>query len=427
MLNNISPIDGRYRKKLEILSDYFSEFALIKKRLFVQLMYLKELGKGDFLDIHKKFDVEEGEKVKEIEDETNHDVKAVEYYLKEKLPKNVKEYVHYGLTSEDINNLAYNLLIKDFLQIYYKKIEDLLDKLHKLSQEYKERAMLGRTHGQPASPTTLGKEFFVFFTRLKAQLDKLKEIKLKGKLNGATGNYNALYFVEPERDWLSFSKKFIDTLGLEVNLITTQVEPKDTLVELFQNVKRINNIILDLDRDVWYYISIEYFKLKRVEKEVGSSTMPHKVNPIDFENSEGNLNIANSFFSAFENLQISRLQRDLSDSTMMRNIGVGFAHSMLAYDSTLRGLGKLEANEDIIEMDMEKHPEVLTEAVQTFLRREGKEGGYEILKDLSRGKTVDIEKLHEFIDSLNVDKETKKKLKGLKVEDYVGLAKDLVS
>ena len=390
-LKAISPIDGRYYDKLKELSDYFSEFALIKKRIFVELKYLKKLGKGDYLELHEKFDLKEAQEVKEIEKTCNHDVKAVEYYLKEKVPKDVKEYVHFGLTSEDINNIAYSLLIKEFLEnVYFKKISEILKKLEILATENKSVAMVARTHGQPASPTTLGKEFMVFYSRLKEQYTKLQNFRLKAKLNGATGNYNALHFADP-RDWINFSRDFISELELEPNLITTQIEPKDRLVELFQLIKRINNIILDMDRDMWFYIALEYFSLKKQEKEVGSSTMPHKINPIDFENSEGNIKVANSLFTDFEDLQVSRLQRDLSDSTVMRNIGVAFAHSTLAYDSSLSGLNKLVPNLEKINKDLDEHPEVLTEAIQTVLRKHGKDKAYEKLKEFSRGKKINID------------------------------------
>jgi adenylosuccinate lyase len=316
-------------------------------------------------------------------------------------------------------------MIKEFLEEYYHdKIKKILDKIQDLAIENKSTAMLAHTHGQPASPTTLGKEFLVFFSRLENQFNKLKKIKLKGKLNGATGNYNALAISQPSVNWIDFSKQFITKLGLEINLITTQVEPKDTWVELFQNIKRINNIILDLNRDVWMYIAFDYFKLKKKQGEVGSSTMPHKVNPIDFENSEGNINVANSLFTGFENLQLSRMQRDLSDSTVLRNIGVAFGHSVLAYNSTLRGLNKLMPNETVIEKDLKKHPEVLTEAVQTILRFKGKKGGYEVLKDLSRGKIITLGDIRDFIDTLDIDSGIKDKLKKLNPEDYVGLAEE---
>ncbi|MEK6917055.1 MAG: adenylosuccinate lyase [Nanoarchaeota archaeon] len=426
MLTAISPIDGRYSEKLRNLSDYFSEYALIKKRVYVEIKYLKELGKGDFLKIYDNFDIKEAKKVKKIEEKTNHDVKAVEYYIKEKVPENIREFVHYGLTSEDINNLAYGLLIKEFfVKEYANKIESILKKLKELSVENKSVAMLARTHGQPASPTTLGKEFFVFHERLRKQFEKIRDIKLTGKLNGATGNYNALAFSEPEKDWISFSKKFILDLGLEPNLITTQIESKDTLVELFQAVKRINNIILNLDRDMWLYISQDYFSLKKKDSEVGSSTMPHKINPIDFENSEGNIKLANSLFTGFEELQISRMQRDLSDSTIMRNIGVAFSHSMLGYDSALAGLHKVKPKKEIIDMDLKKHPEVLTEAIQIILRKHKIRDAYEKLKELSRGKNLSLDDLRNFIKKLDIDKKDKERLLNLYPNDYTCLADKL--
>ena len=422
----ISPIDGRYHKRLERLSAYFSEYALIKKRILVELLYLKALGKGDFTLIHENFDIKEAEIVKEIEKRTNHDIKAVEYYLREKVPDNVREFVHFGLTSEDINNLSYSLLIKNFLEdVFFDRMDDLLETLSDLSKKNKDLPMLAHTHGQPASPTTVGKEFYVFYSRLKKQLDILNKIKLTGKLNGATGNYNALHFVQPERDWIAFTKDFITSLGLEPNLITTQVESRDTLVELFQNIKRINNIILDLDRDLWLYISFDYFKVAKVKDEVGSSTMPHKINPIDFENSEGNIKIANALLTAFEDLQISRLQRDLSDSTMMRNIGVAFGHTMLAIDSAKKGLSKIEPNKAILEKDLDSHPEILAEAIQVFLKSRGIKEGYELLKDFSRGEKMTLMELHKFIDSLKISQNDKRLLKGLKPKNYIGPAADI--
>ncbi len=310
--------------------------------------------------------------------------------------------------------------------VYYKRISELLKRLEVLSHENRAVAMLARTHGQPASPTTLGKEFFVFYSRLKEQYRKLQQLKLKAKLNGATGNYNALAFAEPDKDCVSFSRELILKMGLEPNLITTQIEPHDTLVELFQIVKRINNIVLGMNRDMWLYICIDYFRLRAKEGEVGSSTMPHKVNPIDFENSEGNIRVANSLLTGFEELQISRLQRDLSDSTVMRNIGVAFAHSVLAYDSTIKGLEKIVPNTEKIENDLESHPEVLAEAIQTVLRKHGQESGYEKLKEMSRGKRITLENLHKFIDALKIDKREKDRLKKLKPKDYVGLAERMI-
>jgi adenylosuccinate lyase len=427
-LDAVSPIDGRYQNKTKELSKYFSENALMKKRLLVEILFLKAMGKGDFAKAHDGFDITEAEKVKGIETRTNHDLKAIEYYLRDLVPEEVKEHVHLGLTSEDINNISYSLLLKGFLdEIYYRKLQDMLDVLSDLSRLHKDVPMLARTHGQPASPTTVGKEFHVFYSRLNRQIAILKKIKLAGKLNGATGNYNALHLVFPEKDWVAFSKEFISGLGLEPNIITTQVEPKDTLVELFQCIKRIDNILLDLDRDMWMYISFGLFRLKRIDAEVGSSTMPHKINPIDFENSEGNIKIANALFTAFEDLQVSRMQRDLSDSTVMRNIGVACGHSLLAMSSTEKGLRKIEPDADALDKDLESHPEVLTEAIQVFLKSRGIKDGYELLKDFSRGETFTMDRLHKFIETLHLDEDDKKLLKDLKPRDYVGLSSDLVS
>jgi adenylosuccinate lyase len=422
-LTAISPIDGRYQKKVKELSVYFSEYALIKKRVYVELMFLLELDKGDFLKIHDEFDLDDAIAVKKFEKETNHDIKAVEYFIKEKVPNDVKEFVHFGLTSEDINNLAYNLLVKEFIsKLYIPKIQELIDLLLDRSQEWKSITVLARTHGQPASPTTLGKEYFIFMSRLNEQLQKIKQIKLKGKLNGATGNYNALVLAFPEKNWVDFSKNFVTKLGLDVNLITTQIEPKDTLVELFQCIKRINNIILDLNQDTWFYISLDYFSLLRKESEIGSSTMPHKVNPIDFENSEGNIKIANSLLTGFESLQVSRMQRDLSDSTMLRNIGVAFSHCMISCFSTLKGMNKLHANKKIISNDLQNHPEILTEGIQTVLRKSGKVNPYELLKELSRGKNITMDLIKDFIKNLDIDDDDKEKLLNLDPKNYIGLA-----
>lgn len=428
-LNSISPVDGRYRRRVKELSAYFSEYALIKKRIFVELKYLTALGKADnsIMKILENFSMEEAMKIKEIEKKLNHDVKAVEYYLREKLDGGVREFIHYGLTSDDINNISYSLMINDFLEnAMYGKLSDLLKALERLSIENKGLAMLARTHGQPASPTTLGKEFLVFYYRLKIQYTKLQGFSLAAKLNGATGNYNALAVSEPEKDWIGFSRDFISGLGLMPSLVTTQIEPKDTLVELFQLIKRINNIILDMDRDIWLYIMEEYLILRKEEEEIGSSTMPHKINPIDFENSEGNIKIANSLFTGFEDLQVSRLQRDLSDSTVMRNMGVAFSHSFLAYDSAIKGLGKISPNKEKIRSDLERHPEVISEAIQTVLRRKNISGAYEALKELSRGKSLSSKDLHKFIDSLDISAKEKDSLKKITPLNYTGLAEKII-
>jgi len=429
-LLSISPVDGRYKYKLQDLSDYFSEFALIKKRLYVEILYLIELKKADkkLLEIHHRFDVKEARVVKRIEKTTNHDVKAIEYYLRKKTDNKIWPHIHYGLTSEDINNLSYNLLIQEYLNnSLFTQIDNLLELLHKLSLRHKSLPILARTHGQPASPTTFGKECYVFFSRLKTQFNSLKSIKLRGKLNGATGNYNALYFADPTVVWPNFSIRFIKKLGLVPNLITTQIEPRDTLVEVFQVIKRMNNIVQGLNNDMWLYIMLDYLKIKRKGGEVGSSTMPHKINPIDFENSEGNIKIANSLLTSLESLQISRFQRDLSDSTVMRNIGVAFAHCNLAYNSTLRGLTKIKPNRKVIKEDLDKHLEVLTEAIQTVLRKNGHSNAYEITKEFFQGKKVAKESYEQFISELDVKESIKKRLRNLSPQTYTGLAEKLVA
>ncbi len=427
-LTNVSPIDGRYHHKTKFLSFFFSEFALIKKRVYVELAFLKELGKGDYLSIHANFSLEDAEKIKEIENTTNHDVKAVEYFIKEKVSNDVKEFVHFGLTSEDINNLSYSLLMQDFIHSSYSdKIKNLLDKLDELKSKNKAIAMLARTHGQPASPTTLGKEINVFYQRLKEQFQQLREVKLTGKLNGATGNFSALKYALPETDWIKFSQDFIHKIGLKPSTVTTQINAKDSLVELLHVVKRINTILLDLCQDIWTYISFGYFNLKKKEHEVGSSTMPHKVNPIDFENAEGNLKVCTSLITCFESLQISRMQRDLSDSTIMRNIGVVFAHACLAYDSLDQGLEKLSPNIIRLEEDLKNHPEVIMEAIQTVLRSLNYPNPYEVTKVLSRGNKISLEAIHQFIESLDLSSKDKSRLKKLKPSNYIGLAVELAS
>jgi len=439
-LNAISPIDGRYRNKVSELAQFSSEEALMKHRVEIECKYLAALMKNKIIcalpsqsavmhldSIIDFFSEQDAERIKEIEKTTNHDVKAVEYFLREKFKETdlekYNEKIHIGLTSEDVNNLAYTLMLKKgTFDVCVPAIKKLEDKLADLADEYNAIPMLARTHGQPASPTTLGKEIANFAYRIFTQRKKLEKINLPGKLNGATGNYNAHTIAYPDVDWIQFSSDFVSSLGLEPNLITTQIEPHDGFVELFQGMTRVNNVVLNLDQDIWRYISDNYILQKPKEGEIGSSTMPHKVNPIDFENSEGNLGMANSMFNYFINkLPVSRLQRDLSDSTVSRNFGTALAYSLLAYKSTLKGLGKIHADLDYIPSEVKKHPEVLTEAVQTVMRAEDVPEGYEKMKELSRGKKITNEDLKKFVKSLPLNDDVKERL-SISPLEYIGEA-----
>lgn len=442
-LTAISPIDGRYRKKLEELSEYFSEFALIKYRVRVELVYLIKLAEVGVVrklnnkekkfinSLWQKFTLNDAQNVKQIEKIINHDVKAVEYFIKEKLSKNsladIKEFVHFALTSEDTTNLAYSLAIQDCLQkIYQPTINSLIKQISELARKYKNIAMLAHTHGQPASPTTLGKELAIFVYRLRSQSKLFPQ--LTGKLNGAVGNYNAHFIAFPKIDWIKFSQNFIKSLNLQPNLITTQIENHDCWTELFHKLIRINNILIDFNRDMWTYISLDYLKQKVKEEEVGSSTMPHKINPIDFENSEGNLGVANSILDHLANkLPISRLQRDLSDSTVCRNIGTAFGLSLLAFKNTIKGLKKVEVQKEVIKKDLDNHPEIIAEAIQVILRREGIKMPYEALKKLTRGKKITLVDLDKFIDGLKISDKIKSELKKVRPENYLGLAEKLTA
>lgn len=442
-LTAVSPVDGRYGDKTENLRKYFSEYALIKYRVFVEIEYfialcelpLKQLKEvtGKQLDslkkVHQNFSVEDAEKVKEIEKVTNHDVKAVEYFLKEKFEntglKKYREFIHFGLTSQDANNTALPLSIHDALnEEYYPLIQKLIDKLEELSVEWKDIPMLAKTHGQPASPTKLGKEIKVFIERIEIQLNQLKKLPCHAKFGGATGNFNAHFVAYPEIDWQTFANNFCkQKLGLERSQYTTQIAHYDNYSAIFDAIKRINNIILDLDRDMWTYISMNYFRQKIKKGEVGSSTMPHKVNPIDFENSEGNIGIANAGFEQLSSkLPVSRLQRDLTDSTVTRFIGVPFGHTVIAIKSTLRGLDKLLLNMQAIDKDLEKNWAVVSEAVQTILRREFFPNPYEALKDLTRkNEVIDKNAIHNFIDGLNISEEIRQELKQITPQNYTGV------
>ncbi|MBK7029351.1 MAG: adenylosuccinate lyase [Bacteroidales bacterium] len=442
MINAISPIDGRYRKQVERLSYYFSEAALINYRVFVEIEYfialcdipldqLKEFDRkriSDLRSICKDFTFTDALEVKEIELTTNHDVKAVEYYLKKKFDKlglgKYKEFIHFGLTSQDINNTAIpyslNLSMNEVMIPIY---EDLIQKLTRRSKEWKKIPMLARTHGQPASPTILGKEVFVFAERLKTQLKMLKAVPFTSKFGGATGNFNAHYIAYPEIDWIDFADEFVKKhLGLERQRTTTQIDHYDDLAALFDSMKRINTILIDLCRDMWSYISSEYFKQKIKPGEIGSSAMPHKVNPIDFENAEGNLGIANAIFEHLSaKLPVSRLQRDLTDSTVTRNIGVPIAHTFIALRSIIKGLDKLILNEEKLHADLQENWAVVAEAVQTILRREGYPKPYETLKALTRTNShITQQSISELIDKLNVSAKVKKELHKITPENYTG-------
>lgn len=441
-LTAISPIDGRYRAKAEKLDLYFSEFALIRYRVKVEVEYFIALCKiplpqlssvnsnkfEDLRKIYENFSIENAQHIKEIESVTNHDVKAVEYFLKEKFDDmglhQYKEFIHFGLTSQDINNTSIPMSIKDALHnVYMPLMDDMLSILERYASEWNEVPMLARTHGQPASPTRLGKEIHVFTYRLREQLQILANIPISGKFGGATGNFNAHLTAYPEYDWRAFANSFLqESLGIKREQWTTQISNYDNLAALFDALRRINTIILDLDRDIWQYISLNYFKQKIKAGEVGSSAMPHKVNPIDFENSEGNLGIANAIFSHLATkLPVSRLQRDLTDSTVLRNIGVPLGHTVIAISSTIKGLNKLILNEEAINDDLDNMWSVVAEAIQTILRREGYEKPYETLKALTRtNEKVNSESIANFIDTLNVSDAVKNELKKITPHNYTG-------
>jgi len=440
-LNAISPVDGRYSKQTEFLSNYFSEKALIKYRAKVEIEYfislteigIKNLNKWDnkfndkIRNIYIEFHDEDALEVKEIEKTTNHDVKAVEYFIKRKFDEmkigEFSEFVHFGLTSQDINNTSIPLSIKDFIPNYFEKINLVLSEIDNKVEGYSDIPMLARTHGQPASPTRLGKEFKVFSVRIKEQLNVLKKIPHSCKFGGATGNFNAHQVAYPDIDWKNFAENFTKKLGLVHSFPTTQIEHYDNLARLMDCLKRINTIILDFNKDIWQYISLDYFHQKINKSEVGSSAMPHKVNPIDFENSEGNLSYANSIFEFLSSkLPISRLQRDLTDSTVLRNIGVPFSHTVIGFNSTLKGLKKLLINKNKIENDLKDNWIVISEAIQTILRREGIEKPYELLKDLTRNnEVVNEETFTNFINNLKVDQKIKKELLNISPFNYTGI------
>ena len=442
-LNAISPIDGRYRSKTKSLACYFSEEALIQYRVRVEIEYFIALCElplpqladfnpslfEDLRSIYNHFTEEDAKEVKEIEKTTNHDVKAVEYFIKKEFDRleitDYKEFIHFGLTSQDINNTSIPLSVKEAVaQVYLPQLDEVITQLKTLSEEYKDVSLLARTHGQPASPTRLGKEFAVFINRLEEQRNTLLAIPNAAKFGGATGNFNAHVVAYPKQDWKSFGTDFVENrLGLHHSFPTTQIEHYDYFAALCDAMKRINTILIDLDRDIWTYISMDYFKQKIKEGEVGSSAMPHKVNPIDFENSEGNLGIANALFGYLaEKLPISRLQRDLTDSTILRNIGTPFGHSLIGFQSTLKGLEKLLLNEDKIKADLENNWAVVAEAIQTILRREGYPNPYEALKELTRtNEVINQEAIHRFVDQLEIDSKVKAELKTITPFNYTDI------
>lgn len=442
-LNAISPIDGRYRNKTVSLSRYFSEEALIKYRVLVEVEYfialcelplqqLKNVNKSTFeplRDIYRNFGSDDALQIKEIEKTTNHDVKAVEYFIKKAFDdlglQEYKEFIHFGLTSQDINNTAIPLSTKEaFEDVYMPGLIAVISKLKELSVEWANVPMLARTHGQPASPTRLGKEILVFVERLEEQLRLLFNVPFAAKFGGATGNFNAHAVAYPQTDWRQFGNEFVEgRLGLKHSFPTTQIEHYDHFAAFFDALKRINTILIDLDRDIWTYVSMDYFKQKIKAGEIGSSAMPHKVNPIDFENSEGNLGIANAIFEHLSaKLPLSRLQRDLTDSTVLRNIGVPIGHTIIAFEATLKGLNKLLLNEDKFSEDLEKNWAVVAEAIQTILRRESYPNPYEALKDLTRtNTTIDKSAIHTFIGSLNISDEIKSELMRITPANYLGI------
>lgn len=443
-LTAISPVDGRYQNKTDVLRPIFSEYGLFRFRVLVEIEWLKKLSKNpnikeiesfsansiSLLDnIKNNFSIDDAKQIKKIEKITNHDMKAVEYFIREKIQsdpklKNVSQFIHFACTSEDINNLSYALMLKDAREnILLPKLQKLIIILQEMSDSYASIPMLSRTHGQTASPTTLGKEMAIYVYRALRQMKQFENIELLGKLNGAVGNFNAHFAAYPEINWMSLSKEFIEELGLTWNPYTTQIESHDYMAEYFHTLARTNTILIDLCRDLWGYISLGYFNLKPIKGEVGSSTMPHKVNPIDFENAEGNFGIADSIFEHLAmKLPTSRWQRDLSDSTVLRNAGVGIAHTIIAFDSTVAGLSKIDINKDVIHEDLKDSWEVLTEPIQTVMRRYNIDNAYEKLKELSRGQKINKEILHNFIEQLDIPDDAKSRLKELNPSNYLGNA-----
>lgn len=447
-LTAISPIDGRYQDKADSLRHIFSEFGLLKFRVTVEVRWLQKLAAtpeiqevpalsqkaNDYLDqIVANFSLEDAQQIKEIERTTNHDVKAVEYFLKQKseaLPElaQVSEFIHFACTSEDINNLSHALMLKTAREeVILPAWQQLIDDITQLAQRYKNIPLLSRTHGQPASPSTMGKEMANVVYRLRRQWKQLQQVEILGKINGAVGNYNAHLSAYPQLDWHKFSQEFVESLGINWNPYTTQIEPHDYIAELFDNIARFNTIMIDFDRDLWGYIALNHFKQRTIAGEIGSSTMPHKVNPIDFENSEGNLGLANAVFAHLgAKLPISRWQRDLTDSTVLRNLGVGLGYCLIAYAATRKGISKLEVNEQHLLAELDQNWEVLAEPIQTVMRRYGIEKPYEKLKELTRGKRVDQAAMQQFIAGLAIPEAEKNRLQQLTPASYIGAAVELV-
>ena len=448
-LTAISPVDGRYGNKVKSLRPIFSEFGLIKYRVTVEVRWLQKLAAtaeinevpafsaqaNALLDaIVTEFSEADAQAIKDIEATTNHDVKAVEYFLKDKIADNaelnaITEFIHFACTSEDINNLSHGLMLSDCRDnVLMPMIDEILNDIKALAIEYQNIPMMCRTHGQPASPSTLGKEMANVYIRLRRQREQISQVEMLGKINGAVGNYNAHLSAYPEVDWHNFANEFVNSLGLSFNAFTTQIEPHDYIAELFDAIARFNTILIDFDRDVWGYIALGHFKQKTIAGEIGSSTMPHKVNPIDFENSEGNLGIANALFTHLaQKLPISRWQRDLTDSTVLRNLGVGFAHAMIAYQATRKGISKLQVNEANLAAELDANWEVLAEPIQTVMRRYGIEKPYEKLKELTRGKRVDGDSMREFIMTLELPEAAKAQLCEMTPASYIGRAVSFIN